>query len=197
MRNSLVFHDTDKITTLMMHASPAMTAWTLRWYPDPNQVQRLTPDTQAAMQHASWAEMTVMPTIFYMVWVLAYYLLTFVLLRNRIEGRGRLTMFSLMVPQDPEKAKRSPLARVVLSAGKAWQPFIYLGCHAVAATIALLPTKLFFDHYWLHTAALLAMLGLAIWNGASYYFIVFAKKYMARLEEQTGVRVNGDTKKVT
>jgi len=27
MRNSLVFHDGDKITTLMMHASPAITAW--------------------------------------------------------------------------------------------------------------------------------------------------------------------------
>lgn len=27
MRNSLVFHDGDKITTLMMHASPALSAW--------------------------------------------------------------------------------------------------------------------------------------------------------------------------
>lgn len=27
MRNSLVFHDGDKITTLMMHASPALCAW--------------------------------------------------------------------------------------------------------------------------------------------------------------------------
>lgn len=27
MRNSLVFHDFDKMTTLMMHASPAMVAW--------------------------------------------------------------------------------------------------------------------------------------------------------------------------
>ena len=27
MRNSLVFHDGDKITTLMMHASPAISAW--------------------------------------------------------------------------------------------------------------------------------------------------------------------------
>lgn len=27
MRNSLVFHDFDKMTTLMMHASPALVAW--------------------------------------------------------------------------------------------------------------------------------------------------------------------------
>jgi hypothetical protein len=27
MRNSLVFHDGDKITTLMMHSSPALSAW--------------------------------------------------------------------------------------------------------------------------------------------------------------------------
>lgn len=33
MRNSLVFHSVDHMTTLMMHASPAITAWTFRWHP--------------------------------------------------------------------------------------------------------------------------------------------------------------------
>lgn len=27
MRNSMVFHDPDRMTTLMMHSSPALVAW--------------------------------------------------------------------------------------------------------------------------------------------------------------------------
>jgi hypothetical protein len=64
-----------------------------------------------------------------------------VVLRSRIEGRGRETMYSLMVPRDAAKARRSPLARTVLRAPPALRPVAYLACHAVAATLALLPTK--------------------------------------------------------
>jgi len=194
MRNSLVFHSFDKMTTLMMHASPAITAWTLRWYPNPTRISTMTPEFVTRMQTASWYEMTVFPVIFYLLWVITYYMTTFVLLKHRIEAKGRATMFSLMVPSDKEKARRSPLARMVISFPRSLQPFLYLTCHGIAATLALLPTKLFYDYYWLHTAALLFCLGLAVWNGGNYYFKVFAKKYLAQLEAQA-LEASGMSKK--
>ena len=113
-----------------------------------------------------------------------YYVLTFVLLRNRIEGRGLKTMFSLMVPRDPEAAKRSPLARMVLKASPSVQPFMYLGCHGLAASISFLPVPLFWNHFWLHTIALLGCLAMCVYNGGSYYFKVFATKYVAQLQAE-------------
>ena len=170
MRNSLVFHDFDKITTLMMHASPAITVWTLRWYSDALWVDALGPAAAAAAQVATWTEMIALPVAFYMIWLVIYYLLTFILLRNRIEGRGLLTMFTMLVPADREKAMKSAGARLVLKFSPPLQPFVYQGCHAICATVAFLPVGLMWDHYWVHTAALMFCLCMSVWNGGNYYF---------------------------
>lgn len=45
-----------------------------------------------------------------------------------------------------------------------------------------MPTKLLWDHPWLHTMVLLAILLVATWNGANFYFKVFAKRYLADAE---------------
>lgn len=177
MRNSLVFHDFDKMTTLMMHASPAITAWTLRWYP--------RVEDAAASDTGTLYELVILPLFFYFVWVTIYYWFTFVALKNRIEGRGRQTMFSLMVPRkDRTKASRSPLARLVLLAPEAYQPIAYLSLHAVAASVAFIPVKLLWDYFYVHTSVLLFCLAVSVWNGGNYYFKVFAKKYITRLEEE-------------
>jgi hypothetical protein len=187
MRNSLVFHDFDKTTTLMMHASPAIVAWTMRWFPEASWIASLTKDQLVAMNTSSWYEMFVQPVAVYFVWVFLYYIITFVLLRHRIEGRGRATMFSIMVPKNnPEAAKRSALARVVLKAPEHIQPIVYLACHAVAASFSFLHVKWCFDNFYLHTLFLAYCLGLSIWNGGNYYFKVFAKKYLMQLQEKAG-----------
>lgn len=177
MRNSLVFHDFDKMTTLMMHASPAITAWTLRWFP--------RSDDPAASSSGTVLQLVLLPLVFYFVWVIVYYWFTFVALKSRIEGRGRQTMFSLMVPKrDRTKASRSPLARLVLLAPEPYQPIAYLSLHAIAASVAFIPVKVLWDHYFIHTGILLFCLAVSVWNGGNYYFKVFAKKYITRLEEE-------------
>lgn len=190
MRNSLVFHDFDKTTTLMMHASPAIVAWTLRWYPEASWVATLTKDQLLDVNSSSWYELFVQPVGFYFAWVFMYYILTFVALHDRIEGRGRATMFSMMVPKDPERAKRSALARVVLKSPANVQPIVYLACHAAAASVAFIPVKLFFDNFYLHTMVLAFCLGVSVWNGGNYYFKVFAKKYLKQLQEKAGAPVD-------
>jgi hypothetical protein len=34
-RNSLVFHDLDKSTSVMLHLGPALVSWALRWHTPP------------------------------------------------------------------------------------------------------------------------------------------------------------------
>ena len=155
-----------------------------RGHPSPTWSAALTPEQATAFTTSSWTELFFLPVAFYFVWVVFYYLITFVVLHKRIVGRGRATMFSLMVPKDPEAAKRSPLAKVVLSAPEKIQPIAYLACHAIAASLSFLPVKLFYDSYVLHTLGLMYCLGLCIWNGGNYYFKVFAKKYLAQLQKE-------------
>jgi hypothetical protein len=136
-------------------------------------------DTESPAGFSLWYYSSVLQ-----VWVVSYYFLNFVLLRHRIERNRRMTMFSLMVPKhDPKEARKSMIARVVLSAPPRLQVFAYLGVHATAAMLSFLPTLWFFHSFAAHSVALMFCLGLAAWNGGGYYFHVFAKKYMARLEE--------------
>ena len=52
------------------------------------------------------------------------------------------------------------------------QPAAYLGMHMLATWLAVLPTKLLWDHFWLHTLLLTAILLQSVWNGANFYFKV-------------------------
>lgn len=171
MRNSLVFHDVDKSTTLMMHASPAMAAWTLRWYDTVN----------VSMAPLSLAdglrELVAKPVGFYMIWVVAYYLVVFKYCNARIRREGGVTMFDIMVPKDPAKIKRSTVLTFITSFSVPWQPIVYLTFHASMATLSFLPVVLCWNHFAVHTTLLLGLLALSIWNGGTFYFKVFAKKY--------------------
>ncbi|KAI3430418.1 hypothetical protein D9Q98_005013 [Chlorella vulgaris] len=176
MRNSLVFHDGDKITTLMMHASPALTAWCMRWYPQASWTAGMSKAEVADWNSATWAQMALMPAVLNIVWVSSYYLFIFVVVNKRIQERGYQNMFTAMVMRP--SARKSPLARLVLSAPESLRPLMYLGLHTTASWLSLLPTKLWYDNFIAHTAILSCILLWATWNGASFYFRVFAKKMM-------------------
>lgn len=186
-RNSLVFHDFDKTTTLMMHASPAIALYTLRWLPSAAWTAGLPAELAPAFEASSWTDLLLLPWALYLVWVVSYYLVTFVVLYNRIVSKGRMTMFSLMVPKNPKGGKKG-LVGFILSFPEDWQPVVYLACHGATASLGFIPTKIMYDHFWVHTAVLLWLLGLSVWNGGNFYFKVFARKYMAQLNEAAEAR---------
>lgn len=171
MRNSLVFHDVDKVTTLMMHASPALAGWSLRWFPD----DHYRMNDQFAV--ATLWELVVLPILFYCCWVVFYYFVCFVFLNDRIKRQGGVTMFDIMVPKDKAKVAKSAVLRFITSFPDQWQPVVYLMLHGIMASVSFIPTYVFWNHFVLHTCALLFCLSLSIWNGGTFYFKVFAKKY--------------------
>ncbi|KAL4448970.1 hypothetical protein ABPG77_007687 [Micractinium sp. CCAP 211/92] len=193
MRNSLVFHSGDKITTLMMHASPALSAWCMRWYPRHEWTEGMSPEQLAEWNSASWPEMALLPAVLNLAWVSIYYLVIFVLLNKRIQRRGYQNMFTAMVTRP--SARKSALAKLVLSAPPRVQPLFYLFIHTFASWLSLLPTKLWFDHFWAHTAIVIFVILVATWNGASYYFRVFAKQLMKEQAERQAATSAGAERK--
>lgn len=193
MRNSLVFHSGDKITTLMMHASPALSAWCMRWYPRPEWTEGMSPEQLAEWNSASWPQMALLPAALNLAWVSVYYLVIFVLLNKRIQKRGYQNMFTAMVTRP--SARKSALAKLVLAAPAPVQPLFYLCIHTFASWLSLLPTKLWFDHFWAHTAIIIFVLLVAAWNGASFYFRVFAKQLMKEQAERQAAAAAGGEKK--
>jgi hypothetical protein len=182
----------------MMHASPAITAWTMRWTPDPAWTRGLSPAAEREWASATFAQLFCYSVLFYLAWAAAYSAVTFVVLRARLERKGYKSMFTLMVLEP--KARKSALARLVLRAPARLQPVAYMGLHATAAIVATLPVGVFWHYKAVHTAALLACLGMGVWNGGGYYFKVFAKRYEQERAEKEALRTarggngNGATK---
>ncbi|PSC73097.1 Membrane transporter [Micractinium conductrix] len=189
MRNSLVFHDGDKLTTLMMHASPALSAWCMRWHPQPEWTAGMQAAQLAEWNSATWLQMAVVPAALNVGWAVAYFLLIFVFFNKRIQERGYQNMFTAMVTRP--SARKSALARLVLSAPRRLQPVTYLAMHTFASWLSLLPTKIWFDHYWAHTAITAAVLLVSVWNGASFYFRVFARKMMREQAQREAAAADG------
>lgn len=193
MRNQLVFHSGDKITTLMMHASPALSAWCMRWYPRHEWMDGMSAEQLADWNSASWPQMALLPAALNLAWVTVYYLAIFVVFNKRITQRGYQNMFTAMVTRP--SARKSALAKLVLSVPPPVQPLFYLCIHTFASWLSLLPTKIWYASFWAHTAIIIFIMFVATWNGASFYFRVFAKQLMKEQAERQAAGPAGGDKK--
>lgn len=175
-RNSLVFHSLDKITSLMLHWMPACVVWTLRWYPDRS--VRLEFHGKSDAAKAEWADgsfldLVVIPLLPYLLWAICYYIKVFVVSNAKIKERGYETLYQFATAND-----RSLFGRVVLHAPKRLQPIAYMAMHMVLVTLTFLLSIVFWLSFKAHTAFLIFILSYSAFNGASFYFEVFAHRYI-------------------
>lgn len=68
------------------------------------------------------------------------------------------------------------------------QPLVYMSLHIFLTMATFAVAKIWWSFYGAHTFFLLACLAVSAWNGASYYFDVFAHRYVAGLEALLQVR---------
>ncbi|KAK9814724.1 hypothetical protein WJX72_010536 [[Myrmecia] bisecta] len=192
LRNSLVLHSLDKTTSLFMHISPAVVAWTTKWYPDR---AHLGMDKWSQKHLADWDNATVWELAVlsmgpYLLWSLAYYLKIFVVSRKKVQEEGYATLYALMT-----KNKNAAAARIVLKAPPALQPAVYMGMHLLLCWAAVLTTLIWWRSYWAHTIFLILCAAASAWNGATYYFDVFAHRYVSGVGIEPKVRkADGDSK---
>lgn len=58
------------------------------------------------------------------------------------------------------------------------QPLAYMALHVTLTGMTFAVCKVWWNFYMAHTIFLLAILCISAWNGASYYFEVFAHRYV-------------------
>lgn len=108
------------------------------------------------------------PIIYYLsLWCVPYFVTIFWFRAERIRERGYSTMYSVY-----EKS----LDRYLNVMGPSLRPVVYMLLHASLSTLAFSITPFLWSSYWLNTIYLLALMLVSIWNGATYYFEVFAAK---------------------
>jgi hypothetical protein len=183
-RNALVFHSLDKMTSIAIHISPALTLYATRWLADPmknpwftyNPVQ---PDTSTSL----WMiEMIATSTFVYVLWQAWYAYFILVQRADKVYNRSHATSFTWMLADYMKNKKESMLAQL-FSKLPAWgQPLMFMALNFGFAIVTSIPTIFYYRSFWLHTIFIIAMVLVSTYNGASYYVEVFSHRYTIELE---------------
>lgn len=160
-RNSLVYHDMDKVTSLYLHLVPACVSWAQRWHLD---TSRFTPLDNMGTR-VGLKQLVLIPLAFYSVWAVSYFLTIFVFAAGRIKRRGYATLFNYVTTQ-----KRGTFAAIARRVPRPLQPVTYLVLHCCFCAVTMLVGTCAWSSFLAHTAILVIMASLSIYHGGQYYF---------------------------
>eukprot|EP01029_Cantina_marsupialis_P012184 TRINITY_DN2691_c0_g2_i1.p1 TRINITY_DN2691_c0_g2~~TRINITY_DN2691_c0_g2_i1.p1 ORF type:complete len:430 (+),score=95.83 TRINITY_DN2691_c0_g2_i1:94-1383(+) len=172
-RNSLVFHNLDKLTSLFIHIGPPLVTLTHKYY--------RAPDMEYPSLFSS--QVLVSAMVIYTVWQICYLLITQILFTRSEEygtsirhfcrtRNGTYEMFrSLFTKMGALKPGEHIYAHEIKG------QLIFVCGQLVYTTVALLPAFIVCWNRALQSIELLLVLVIAIYNGASFYVEVFSRTY--------------------
>lgn len=174
-RNSLVYHEIDKLTSLSIHAIPMCIMTHIRWYTIPHQANLPANEQRflaipEPVDAKEWAIMFLgKPMMFYLIWAVIYYIFNFVIAAKTIKEKNYTTLYSHV------------------QSGYSWikSPMMFMFLHLLMSFSTVLLATACFQFYWLNIGLNAMYLLYSFWSGGSYYIEAFSRKYWKALEAET------------
>ncbi|KAA8492427.1 putative membrane protein [Porphyridium purpureum] len=173
-KNSLVWHSLDKMTSVYIHILPPLVTFCLRWDKQIKtraffELQPLKPATSLFVDHF------LLPLLAYIVWQALYLFKTEVFSRRKLENDPEIMTSLRWLTRN----KKSATYKVINCFGEDKQLFAFVTFQCVYTALTLILPILLWHSILAHAAFLMFIFGVALLNGASYYFSVFATRYMS------------------
>ncbi|KAF9482009.1 hypothetical protein BDN70DRAFT_875645 [Pholiota conissans] len=174
-RNSLVFHDQDKVTSLFIHIYAPLSFTVIRHF-YPNAALRFPALIQVAILHP-WKGI-VLSGVIYAIWQFLYWKFVLVDRRAKIESGQRTTSFSFLLND-----KRSAIGRMLSAVPEQYREASFMGGQFVYALLTEIPAIfiLYRSSFW-SAIFLLLIFSVSVWNGGGFYIEVFGRKFERELE---------------
>jgi len=189
-RNSLVFHSVDKLTSMYIHMVPSIMTFVQRWI---NKSMCAGGNCSVSLKTSF-----LIPMALYFLWQIMYLVMTEVVLKGKFEEDPTLMTSLRWIAKD----KKNSIHQLMLQAGrklkilkkdevldmKTRPGFIIITfvIFQFAFTIAtIIPTMIMYHSVILHGLFFIGVFMVAVWNGAGFYFEVFAKRYEDGLQKTT------------
>ncbi|KAI1164345.1 hypothetical protein F5B18DRAFT_259330 [Nemania serpens] len=184
-RNSLVFHDFDKVTSLFIHIMPCVTLHCLvHLLPSEQQRERFpalwtvkTSPPGSATAYSNVISMIVWSSLPYAIWQLSYYVFITVRRREKIAA-GRPTSFTWL----RRSYSKIWIGKIVLALPASLQEPAFMLIQYLYAVLTMLPCSLWFYSRWASSIFLLFVFTWSVYNGSTYYIDVFGKRFQKELE---------------
>lgn len=210
-RNSIVFHSMDKMTSMFIHILPALVIFSLRWSDHISRKEYPLYEEMDGTIYTNVKDFWFTPFLYYMLWQTIYLVKTEVVSKKKLDHNSEI-MTSL---RWMTKKKDSASYKLLSVFGVKYQlpTFVLIQAAYVLATFLvrlIMPAMfvcffvplngltlvcalcvlsqvmpLFYHSFVLHALYLGTIFIIALVNGSSYYFHVFAKRYI----EEIGKRV--------
>ncbi|KAG1753674.1 uncharacterized protein EDB91DRAFT_1234105 [Suillus paluster] len=174
-RNSLVFHDTDKVTSLFVHIYAPFTFTVIRHF-YPNAEDRFP--ALKALPYLDPAGALLMSGAIYVSWQLMYWKFVLVDRRTKIASGQRTTSFSWLLND-----KRSAIGRALSTVPPQYRELSFMLGQLVYSLLTELPAVfLLYDSPAWSGAFLIFIFSVSVWNGGGFYIEVFGRKFERELE---------------
>ncbi|KAI0092436.1 hypothetical protein BDY19DRAFT_983147 [Irpex rosettiformis] len=174
-RNSLVFHDFDKVTSLFIHVYPPIVFTVIRHY-YPNAETRFP--ALKEVSHLNPLRALLLSGIIYLIWQLLYWKFVLINRRKKIESGQRTTSFSFLLND-----KRGVIGRALSSVPPAYREASFMAGQLVYSVLTELPAVfLLYDSPFWSAIFLFFLFSVSVWNGGGFYIEVFGRKFERELE---------------
>lgn len=185
-RNSLVFHDADRMTSVFIHVVPMCVTYVVRWYPQFTSMYWYTTFsstlasgvTNSSVGTDSSAVVSSVAFDMSLVWLIAVPLSWFTLhslIYGLVEGNcipeDYLTSYRWLTSNE-----KFLTYKILTLGGRRKTIWIFVAFQWLYAFVGTLLARLWYEYFVAHSL-FLSVVGLCcVWNGASYYIDVFSKK---------------------
>ncbi|KAG9126972.1 hypothetical protein FRC07_001190 [Ceratobasidium sp. 392] len=174
-RNSLVFHDLDKVISLFIHIYPPLVFTVIRhFYPN---VESRFP-AAAKVKELEVGQSLFLSTIIYLIWQTLYWKFVLVDKRKKIESGQRTTSFSFLLNE-----KRGFIGKILGATPPRRREMYFMLGQLLYSILTSLPAVflLYTSAKW-SGAFLLLIFAVSVWNGGGFYIEVFGRKFERELE---------------
>ncbi|KAG7096620.1 hypothetical protein E1B28_004037 [Marasmius oreades] len=174
-RNSLVFHDLDKVTSLFIHLYPPFTFTVIRHF-YPNAEERFP--ALRELPHMQPVRAIMLSGGIYLIWQLLYYKFVMVDRWAKIKSGQRTTSFSFLINE-----KRGVIGRAFAGIPIEYRIPTFIAGQLVYTILTEVPAVyVLYDSPFWSGAFLIGIFGVSAWNGGGYYIEVFGRKFERELE---------------
>jgi len=193
-RNSLVFHSLDKVTSIAIHVLPGLLTYLERWSNASIMCPKVEEEGGVLVSCSlGFTGALAKPLLFHSLWQFLYILKTEIIDRQRLMDNPSIQTSLRWLTRDSKNvmhqiALASCRALGVLGPDEVFEPeamktkIVFWTAQLLFVVLTLLPIPLMFSSYILNTSYILFVLSATVWNGANYYFEVFAARYIQKFE---------------
>eukprot|EP01039_Chlorochromonas_danica_P011335 gene11335-12651_t len=205
-RNSLIFHDYDKIVSVYIHILPCLLYYTLRWH---LHCQADGGGSVGIIPQCPSLEVIdyVYATALYLLWQVLYILKTEVWDRRKLDQNPELLTSLRWLAKDTKNASARAVLRILRKIGlyganedydstTMKTKLVFVTSQLMLTVGSFLPSAVVYQSESIHLIYIVLIFTIAVFNGASFYIEVFSVRYHSYIEQLEKMKGIADAAKV-